>query len=382
MRIRDWRTLESAEFTEVSASIDDFRLWYRVPASCPTSRTGDPFLAAALLPAMSRGEPLEIESGLPVSPKLLRNTRRLQEIHHCWNPALRMVEVAAEVAPAAPIQKGAFTFFSGGVDSTCTFMAHRHELTHAVFIHGFDFFAGQETYERAVRRNSGFVERSGKTLLPVETNFYPFGYSHNLSRVLTQGSVLGSIALLLGFTRAYIPASSNYASLGPLGSHPLTDPFYSNEHVEVVHDGAEMKRTERLASFAGDDEALAALTVCVEDMNVNCGRCVKCLRTMTALELLDKHPASFPWPLSFEAIRRVDWSREPRLLQQNIDLASGTDKKALLRLLRARKRHYERVQVLKDVDRVLLNGLLKRVASAVSGGPREPRRIDVTPPRP
>ena len=380
MRICDWRTIESAESTEVSASIDDYRLWYRVPASCRTARTGDPFLAAALLPAMAKGAPIEVEAGLPVSPRFLRNTRRLQEIHHCWNPALGVVAVTAEEAPAATVSEGAFTFFSGGVDSICTFMKHRHVLTHAVFVHGFDFFGEQDAYQRAVRRNSGFVEAFGKVLVPVETNFYPFGYHHNLSRVLTQGSVLGSIALLLGLTRAFVPASSHYASLQPWGSHPLTDPLYSNEHVAVVHDGAELKRTERIASIAGHDAALAALTVCLENMNVNCGRCVKCLRTMTTLELLDKHPPSFPWPLSFREIRRVDWSRERRLLQQNIDLASRTEKKALLRLLRARQRRYERAQALKDVDRVLLNGLLKRIVSAVSGGPREPRRIDIIPP--
>lgn len=291
------------------------------------------------------------------------------------------MEIAAEEAPAAPINAGAFTFFSGGVDSICTFLTHQHELTHAVFVHGFDFFGGQEAYQRAVSRNSAFVGRFGKTLLPVETNFYPFGYSHNLSRVLTEGSVLGSIALLLGFTRAYVPASASYASLEPWGSHPMTDPLYSNEHVEVVHDGAEMRRTERIASIAGHDEALANLTVCIDDINVNCGHCVKCLRTMTTLELLDKHPPSFPWPLSFREIRRVDWSQKRSLLKQNVDLASTTEKKALARLLRARPRGYERVRVLKDADRVLLKGLLKKIVTAVAGNQREARRIDAKPPR-
>ena len=33
------------------------------------------------------------------------------------------------------------SFFSGGVDSTYTFLKRQNELTHLVFIQGFDFFA-------------------------------------------------------------------------------------------------------------------------------------------------------------------------------------------------------------------------------------------------
>jgi len=50
-------------------------------------------LVAALFPAMSKGEGLEIDSHLTVSPRLLKNTSKLQEIHHCWNPALEIIPI-------------------------------------------------------------------------------------------------------------------------------------------------------------------------------------------------------------------------------------------------------------------------------------------------
>ena len=54
-----------------------------------------------------------------------------------------------------------------------------------------------EAYKTAITRNTSFVEGYGKKLIPVETNHYQFGYRYNLSRNLTQGSALASVALLL-----------------------------------------------------------------------------------------------------------------------------------------------------------------------------------------
>ena len=58
MRVADWEIKEEADTMEVSADVDGFRLWYRVPSSYSVSRSGDPFLAAALLPAMAQGRAL------------------------------------------------------------------------------------------------------------------------------------------------------------------------------------------------------------------------------------------------------------------------------------------------------------------------------------
>jgi hypothetical protein len=75
---------------EVSADIDGFRLWFRAPNTYQVSRSGAPFLAAALLPAMLKGEELEIDPGMPESPRLLDHVSQLREIHHCWNPVLKI----------------------------------------------------------------------------------------------------------------------------------------------------------------------------------------------------------------------------------------------------------------------------------------------------
>ena len=171
------------------------------------------------------------------------------------------------------------------------------ELNHLLLEDTFPLaIAGRQSssFQTAVERNTAFASKMGKTLVSVATNHYPFGYRYNLSRNLTQGSALASVALLLGFRRAFIPAAYSYSQLMPLGSHPLIDPLWSTEAVEIVHEGAEARRTEKILRIVDDAEALDNLRVCFDDMNTNCGRCAKCLRTMLPLRLLGVQSAPFP----------------------------------------------------------------------------------------
>jgi hypothetical protein len=361
MRITNFEIKEQTDTVEVSADVDGFRLWYRLPKAYPVSRTGDPFLAAAFLPAMVKNETLEIDQSLPVSPKLLENVFLLQEIHHCWNPVLKMIPICATTSPAEPLNAGAFSFFSGGVDSMFTFFKRIKEISHVVFIHGFDFSLENDIYQSAVARNSSFVRNFGKILIPVETNLYHFGLRYNLSRVLTQGSALASVALLLGFSRVYLPSSSTYNHLFPLGSHPLTDPLYSNECVEIIHDGAEATRGDKVIKIAERESALVNLRVCFDDVNVNCGKCEKCLRTMIPLKLLRALAAPFPPLPSLKAIRKMRINDTDLMdYKESFDLALQVENKALGDAIYACMKRYERRKLVKEFDRVFLGGLLKR----------------------
>ena len=98
MLIANYEMTAKAGVVEISADVDGFRLWYRVPGDYQFSRTGDSFVAAALLPAMLEGEKLEIDPSLPVSPKLLERLHLLQEIHHSWNPVFKVVPINAQTS--------------------------------------------------------------------------------------------------------------------------------------------------------------------------------------------------------------------------------------------------------------------------------------------
>jgi hypothetical protein len=494
MRVDNWEIKEKSDTVEISADIDGYRLWFRSPRSYKVSRAGDPFLASALIPAMHQAEALEIDPDIPVSPKLLENVKLLQEIFHSWNPEeLRIIPIIAETRPAEPLNGGIMSFFSGGVDSMYTFLKQSDVISHAVFMHGMDFYhsdddsssftvndikdlaqfawrlmlsrdpvsaylksmlsnttlevlsnyedscsdpsaietalvkdlnniiSGESIYEKkrfrrialrpetrqllkdnhgnpqpdkrctlnkllledafpqeiprkhngtfkkAIERNARFVQSFGKTLIPVEHNHYSFGYRYNLSRDLSQAGVLGSVALLLGFPVVYVPSSFPYSQLFPLGSHPLTDPLWSNECTEVMHDGCEAKRIDKLKKICESKPALENLRVCTNDQDENCGKCEKCLYTMIPLKVLNAYDAPFPPLPSLRTIwvgRHVD----PPYLKENADLAKEAGNKKMYRILLKRFKRNELLQIFIEIDRVLIGGFFKRSYQRIAPG--------------
>jgi hypothetical protein len=368
MLIRDWRLEERAETREVSAEVDGFRIWYRLPKSCRISEAADPFLARVLLPAMSIGESIEIDPDLPVSPKFLQNCDRLQEIFHTWNPVFRVIAISASTRPAETLNEGTLAFFSGGLDSTYTFLKHQDEITNLAFIHGFNFPEEDVSDAAAAERNRRVVEGFEKTLIPIETNASSFGHRYHLSGLSTVSSGLGAVMLLLGYRRSYLPSGVTYNTLTPLGSHPLTDPLFANEGMEVVHDGAEATRVDKLRRVVENEAALANLLVCADDPNVNCGRCEKCLRTMIPLRLLGIDHGPFPPLPPAKAIRKGggigadEW--ETYFFRENYELAletGGEENRDLCNALKARVKKAEVRRAIADLDRALLGGAVRRL---------------------
>ena len=105
---------------------------------------------------------------------------------------------------------------------------------------------------------------------------------------LAHGLVLTSVGLTLqdAVRKLYVPAGQSHRDLFPLLTHPLLDPLWSTETLEVVHDGCEATRFEKIQVLRRDEIALDHLAVCNKPWAVvNCGGCEKCLRTMTNLHL-------------------------------------------------------------------------------------------------
>jgi hypothetical protein len=114
------------------------------------------------------------------------------------------------------------------------------------------------------------------------------------------GSILAAPALALasGFRRYYIGSAEGCKRLGAYGSNPLTDPFHSTDTLQIIHDGGESTRIQKLDAIAGWPITWDRLRVCrtrrAENVNVkgraieNCGACEKCVRTMLALSMLGK----------------------------------------------------------------------------------------------
>ncbi len=329
----------------------DYDVWYRATNS-PVSDGADTFLAAMLMPAMKVGGPLKIDGR--ISARLLRTIPTIQDILTSWCPELQRVTVESGVRQAHEIrnERGVACFFSGGVDSFYTYFKNRDDITHVIFVHGFDFSLQDEvlrnTIVTSMRRAAAEL---GKPLVEVETNFRACTDSY-ADWGLYFGSALASVVLLLApqFKKIYIPSSHSYSHLHPWGSHPLLDPLWSTDEIEIVHDGCESGRANKVAYIAQSDIALSCLRVCWENREgaYNCGRCEKCLRTMISLRAahaLDRCP-TFQAPLDLDSVARLNGAdvNDKIFLEENLHAvkAAGHDPQLVQALRDALDRRYHR----------------------------------------
>jgi len=360
----------STDEDSLSGSIDGFRLWFRVSPGGHTARAAEPFLCAALLPAMARGEALELDPELTASPRLLGAMGSLQDIFSTWNRTLRRVPVTAREGPPPPARAGVASYFSGGVDSLHTFAERQQEITHLVQLHGFDYRRQNRSLaEEAERENRRFAAACGRELVVVESNFRELYEEHQIHTNLYHGAVLGAIALVLGFSRTYVPASFTWSQLVPWGSHPLTDPLWSTESVEIAHHGNEARRFDKLRRIAEMPEALALLRVCPTNTVYSCGLCEKCLRTRVALRVLRRTSPRLAPLEDLRPVRRLEIRSWPHRLawQECLELAVGAGDRPLAKAIAASLARYDARRAFSSFDRAHLGGWVRRVVDRLKG---------------
>ena len=303
----------------------------RVRWSLPPGHTAseddaaDAALTATLLVAMARDEALTLEA--PISARLNLQIPLLQDIFATWArhselmrglpPGFRRVTVDVGVRPVpshdgrATCVGGSACFFSGGLDSFTSALAHRDEDLTLVYVHGLDVplhdTARRERFSAVARHAASTL---GLPLVEVETDVRVFT-DHDVDWLDSHGAALAGVATLLGsaFSRVYVPATDTYATLMTLGSHPLVDPLWSTERVQLVHDGATHTRIDKLRIIDAVPVARETLRVCIRDGigDFNCGRCWKCVLTMVgvyALGIADRF-STLPELDERELLRRV-----------------------------------------------------------------------------
>jgi hypothetical protein len=302
------------------------RLHFTVHGAEPDwlAATGDAFLAALLLPAMALGEELVIDG--PVSRRLLRSARTVMDIYAAWwGDRYRSVPLRCAATTQAVSAAGAGAaglYFTAGVDSFYSLLKDvelsadpvHERVTHLLFAN-FERCRGP-AYDRLLDRLRRTARETSRQLVVIDTNV------RSLTDRVTDwpdyhGAALASVALALDglLGRCLIAASDHYGHLPPLGSHPNLDHLWSTERLEIVHDGAEASRADKVArQIVRSQLALETLTVCWRSEPAhNCGACEKCLRTMVTLELAGGlgRCATLPRTLDIQALRDVCMPGEP-----------------------------------------------------------------------
>jgi hypothetical protein len=248
-----------------------------------------------------------------VSSRLLANVGSIQQSFLAHSRRLRPVEVVAPAVTAleADAGRGVACFFSGGIDSFYSVLSHRDEITHLIFIHGFDIPLGERSLRARVSTSlRDAAAELGKPLIEVESDVRRFAERHVDWSGQYYGAFLASVALLLSprFRKVYIASSYGPGQGVFCGSTPEVDPLWSTEGLEIVHD-AQVARFDKIAAIAEVPVALRRLRVCWENRGgaYNCGRCRKCLLAMACLRIvgaLDRCE-TFPVPLDLDALARL-----------------------------------------------------------------------------
>lgn len=231
--------------------------------------------------------------------------------------------------------QGSMLLFSGGIDSTTSYIRHRNEKPNLVTVWDPSLNpspAEERFWQKVKREEKKFAEREAVKINFIESNIRSFLNTDLLGleygRYLTNRGWFGSfqhgpglIGLCAPLTAVenirtlFIASTHTQNFKHSWGSHPSIESNISWANVKVFHDGYELSRQEKIRyvikDYIRETGNYPLIRVCGPSKtdNFNCNKCEKCFRTITGLVLeeIDPNKCGF----------NVD-SRTFRFIKQNL----------------------------------------------------------------
>lgn len=302
-----------ASFTSVK------EIWFSVDEKYEdwlTSDVYDSFLIASIYPAMFYHEDVIIQGA--VSERLYFNVKNyIQDIILAFHPEMRKSVVKVDsFASANQVENNVGTGFSAGVDSFTTFYDHyetetdeKYKISALFFFnvgsHGGGGDIARQRFKNRYNYLSSFPQSIGIPYIGLDSNLFDIYLNPWESPA---GALCRACAILL-FQRKvakYFAAGSNsYRELfwfpfkKDIAFREMT--FYdvylnsllSTETLEIIDDGNQYSRSEKIKRIIDYAPVRKYLNVCVNHRkdNItakNCSFCSKCLRTLIAIDALNK----------------------------------------------------------------------------------------------
>ncbi|HEX6210250.1 MAG TPA: hypothetical protein VF136_05710 [Methylomirabilota bacterium] len=318
----------------------------------------------ACVPVAARHRERRVRVEGAVSPRLRDGLLAASHTMRQWygtTPPVPAIESDRGFTPGAPAGRArVVSMMSGGVDSLATLRANRLDypsdhpgaVRECLIIHGLnsrDF--GDAAAERLAQYwrtvdGLGAVGRDAQVrLVPLVTNYRTIDPDYPAWAYKYHGAALAAAAHLFSgrFTRQLIPSSYDVqASLRPWGSHPMTDPWYSSDRLEVQHHLAHLRRIDKVRLLADWEVGLQNIRACfwIDTPNgqLNCGRCDKCLRTMLELAAVGRlgHTAAFPSELTADMLHEdvIGTFYHKEYFLECVDLLAARGRDDLVRAVR------------------------------------------------
>lgn len=300
--------------TKISVGARDYQISHIVKGVENISSEIDSFFPISLYAAMKENLPLKIEGVL--SRRLAENHKIIQLIVNSWWPTYRLIPVDYWALSKKPItenvKRSVGCFFTGGIDSFYSFLKRNSEINRIIICYGLDIRLDNHALREKVSTElKKIANHYNKSIIEVETDVRNFSDDYGDWGHQMHGPALAGIAMLLSkeLHKVYIASSNPFGLLEPWGTHPLIDPFWSTDAIEIVHDGCEATRVQKAQFVSQDLFALNAIRVCHENRSnlYNCGICEKCVRSMVNLAITNtlQQCQAFDNPLEYWRIRRI-----------------------------------------------------------------------------
>ena len=276
--------------------------------------TYDAFFIIGLYLAMYHKTPLRIRGN--VSKKLYKNaTWYIQKILCDFSDLLAPVDIIVDgYAPTKVKGNLIGTGISCGVDSLATVYdrfvkeTDRDYRINSLFIfncgsHGdYDAPHTQPVFESRVNRAVAVADELKLPLVIVDSNLHRYRHQNDKSTVLFLSMYSCVLSLQNAIKRYYIPSGCSYQGIKDYGDREHHNdlatacdsyliPLIQTERTELIVDGCQRRRVDKINDLTNWDIARKYLNVCLVQKGAdttNCGKCSKCLRTMLALDILGK----------------------------------------------------------------------------------------------
>lgn len=293
--------------TYISIDGNREKVWFKVNRKFGQylcDERGDAYLVAVLHYAITNGHDIELD--VPVTEDLLYNIETyLIDGLVAYNPSFHRSRIKAEVASEALPNAGAVgTGISCGVDSLFALAREsnplfpNHKITHLTFNNVGSHGEGEKAralYKDRLQLPKRFAEEYGYEFVASDSNLMDVikqshFYTHTYSSMFP-------VLCLQKLYSVYYYASAGYrydeftlqSKKGRCcGSYELLSlPVFSTHQLRIYSQGENMTRMQKLKRVTEYAPSYKYLNVCLKDGD-NCGRCEKCVRTMTGLDALGK----------------------------------------------------------------------------------------------
>ncbi len=313
MRITDFNLIKNENLVRATALVtwEDCErpaqeVYIETEAQFNNDFTSNPhaFLVGCLLPAMHFGEK-RISLDVEICPLLREGLDTIMALIHEWYgdgyKSLKIESKTSSKIDRSDRPARAGLFLSGGFDSLAALRLnklhyapdHPGAVKDCFLIHGFDIGGvvkrgmKYQVFERAKAAMAPIADDAKVRLIPVYTNIRHLCDDRDLWLEKFFGAVLAAVAHTFAsrINLVYIASSYDIPNLVPCGSHPLIDPAYSSYDLRIIHRDVEMPRMDKIRLIAAWDIAFQNFRVCLANVTerLNCGKCEKCVRTMTEL---------------------------------------------------------------------------------------------------